>query len=155
MRLPSRDARRDAGRGVVLIDVGAALGDHDDPRVAVARRHRRHHARVGDAQALDAVHAQLGIDDGELVEAHLQEPAWWWYESALARDERVEVVVRVADVGPGHELLADPVGERIRREDLARELHALHEPVAVGLRREVVRVHARLAPAGRRSTGGS
>ena len=66
--------RRD-GRAVEAVgrldEVGAALGDHHDPGVAVARRDGRHHARVGDPQALDAVDAQLGIDDRELVEAHL------------------------------------------------------------------------------------
>ena len=56
--LPARlmcASRRDGGRaGRALEPVGAALGDHHDPGVAVARTGRRHDARVGDAQARDA-----------------------------------------------------------------------------------------------------
>ncbi len=68
-----RDGR--AMQAVGRVDhVGAALGDHHDAGVAVARRHRGHHARVGDTEALDPVHAQLRVDDGELMR---QDPARW------------------------------------------------------------------------------
>ena len=43
--------------------LGRLLADHDRRRVRVAADDVRHHARVGDAQAGDAVHAQPRIDD--------------------------------------------------------------------------------------------
>ena len=39
--------------------------------VRVTAWDHRHDRRVDDAQAFDAVHAQLGIDHGEVVGAHL------------------------------------------------------------------------------------
>ena len=59
-----------AGRAC-LEPVRQPLGDHHDPGVAVARRHDRHDARVGDPQPLDAAHPQLGVDDRQVVGAHL------------------------------------------------------------------------------------
>ena len=101
-----------------------------------------------------AVDAQLGIDDGELVEAHRHEPAWWWYESALRVTNAFRSSSELPTSWPGQQLLADPVRERLRREELARELHALDEPVAVGLRRRGSSGSRAASRAGRRSRAG-
>ena len=45
-------------------EVGALLADHDAGGVGVARDHGRHDRGVGDAQAKEAVDAQLGVDHG-------------------------------------------------------------------------------------------
>ena len=72
------------------------------------------------------------------------EPAWWWYESALRRDERVQVVV---DLRARAAARRRPRPRRRRREDRAGELDALDEPVAVGPRvAEVVRVDRAASP---------
>ena len=125
-----------------------ALGDHQDPGVAVARRDRGHDARVGDAQPCDAVHAQLGIDDREVVVPIRHEPAWWWYESAVAR-RNARSSSSVCGSSAGMQLLAGPGRERLRREDLARDLDRLDHLVQVGLRvAEVVRVRPADGPIG-------
>ena len=64
---PSTDGRSEA----CAHELGRALADHDRRSVRVARGDQRHHGRVGDAQALDPVHPELRIDDGQLVDAHL------------------------------------------------------------------------------------
>src|SRR5690349_22034649 len=51
--------------------IGALLADHDRRRIGVAARQRRHDRRVGNAQALDAVHAQFAVDDGKRIRPHL------------------------------------------------------------------------------------
>ena len=54
-----------AGDAAVPADqVRRPLADHDRRRVRVAAHDRRHDRAVDDAQALDAVHAQLAVDDG-------------------------------------------------------------------------------------------
>ena len=40
-------------------EVGGALGDHEHRAIGIAARHRGHDGGVGDAQAVDAAHAQL------------------------------------------------------------------------------------------------
>ena len=69
---PAAGARRPESRGQAVAaasgdatedQVGGLLGDHHRRRVRVRARDRRHHRRVDDAQPLDAVDAQLGVDD--------------------------------------------------------------------------------------------
>src|SRR5262244_2908835 len=50
--------------------VGGLLSDHDASRHGVPGRDARHDRGVGDAQAVDAVDAELTVDDGHLVAAH-------------------------------------------------------------------------------------
>ena len=146
--MQSPPSRRD-GRAVQAVgrldEVGAALGDHHDPRVAVARRHGRHHARVGD-RAGPRRRARAARDRRRRARrgpCGTSRPG-----GGTSRPCRVTNALRSSSElptsWPGQQLLAGPLRERLRREDLARELDALDEPVAVGLRREVVRVHARL-----------
>jgi hypothetical protein len=44
-------------------EIGGLLADHDTGRVGVAADEVRHDRGIGDAQALDAAHAQVRIDD--------------------------------------------------------------------------------------------
>ena len=115
-----------------LDHVGAALGDHHDPRVAVARRHGGHDARVGDPQALDAVDAQLGVDDGHVVEAHAARAGLVVVRVGLVASRSVQLVVGLRRPGPGISSSPTHAAEGLRREELARELDALDQPVAVG-----------------------
>ena len=40
---------------------------------------QRHHGGIGDAQALDAAHAELRVDDRASSSTPiLQVPTWWW-----------------------------------------------------------------------------
>ncbi len=47
--------------------VGGALGDHQHRGVDVAADQVGHHGGVDDAQALGAMHPQLGVDDGPVI----------------------------------------------------------------------------------------
>jgi hypothetical protein len=50
-------------------EVGRAFGDRVDGGVGVGGDAGGHHGSVGHAQAADAAHAQLRVDDGRLVGA--------------------------------------------------------------------------------------
>src|SRR5262249_16253840 len=50
--------------------VGGLLSDHDASRHRVPGRDARHDRGVGDAQAVDAVDAELTVDDGHFIAAH-------------------------------------------------------------------------------------
>src|SRR2546421_12360294 len=65
---PSRSTRS-AISAALPDQVGAPLRDGHDGGVAVARRYRRHDARVDDAYAAHAAHAQVRVDDRPVVDA--------------------------------------------------------------------------------------
>jgi hypothetical protein len=102
--------------------VRGALGDGDRRRVRVPARNHRHHRRVDDAQALEAVDAQLIVDDGLRVLAH-----------AAGADGVIDGEGRARD-RVAHRLVAVAVGRRERlgavgriagwRADVERQAHA-------------------------------
>ncbi len=55
------------GEPVLFDHVGRLLADHDGGRVGVAVDQVGHDGRVDDAQPLEAVDAQPGVDDGQRV----------------------------------------------------------------------------------------
>src|SRR5256885_14262313 len=65
---PSRSTRS-AISAALPNQVGGPLRDGHDGGVAVARRYRRHDARVDDAHAAHAAHAQGRVDDRPGVDA--------------------------------------------------------------------------------------
>ena len=96
-----------------------------DGRVGVAGHERGHDAAVDDAQALDAVHAQLGIDDGERVarRAHLAGAGRMEDRRAPAAREFEQVVV--ADgLRPGPVFAGDVGRERAGGGEAPREADA-------------------------------
>src|SRR5215813_12921165 len=50
--------------------VGGLLSDHDAGRHSVPSRDARHDRGVSDAQAVDAVYAELTVNDGHFITAH-------------------------------------------------------------------------------------
>ena len=72
--LVSRSDRRHCDRSDSVClpnQVGGPLSDHDASRHSVPGRDARHDLGVGDAQAVDAVDAELTVNDGHFVAAHL------------------------------------------------------------------------------------
>src|SRR5207248_10183920 len=59
----SRYLLQSGGAGVLEDHVGAFLANHDRGRVGYAARHLRHDRGVCNAQPLDAVDLEAGIDD--------------------------------------------------------------------------------------------
>ena len=81
-----------------IITVGACV---------LPERDFRHHRRVGHAQALDSAHAQLGIDDRHLVDAHAARPDLVVVGDRGATDVVVQLASRL-DARPRVALLARP-----------------------------------------------
>lgn len=71
MRLVARNLRGLGDGGALLDEVGGALADHNAGGVGVPADNGWHHRGIGHAQPLNADHAQLGIDDGQRIAAHL------------------------------------------------------------------------------------
>ena len=128
-----------------LDQVRRLLADHDRRGVGVAARDRRHDGGIGDAQALEAVDAQLGVDDrsdragrGRVVDGVRRAP-----------DEVHDLVVRVA--GRRGVRLAHDLPERLLLGDLERLAHAREHALAILLGGQEVAQHDRLGVRHRRA----
>ena len=91
----------------------------------------------------DAVDAQLRVDHRHVVEPHLAGAGLVVIGVGAAPHEAGQRLVAL-HVRARHQLVADPRGEGRGGEDVAGQLHRLHQPVAVGGGAEVVGVDQRL-----------
>lgn len=102
-----------------LDHVGRLFGNHNDRRVCVCADQRGHDGRVGHAQTLDAVHAELRVNHSRLV------PAW----AHLGRAHRM---VNGDGIVPDHAL---PVGVRVLRYGHAPRKRYVMQTAAVPAKR--------------------
>src|SRR5262245_59210761 len=87
--MTERGSRRIASLAARFDQVGGLLADHDARRVGVAVDQHRHDRRVGHAQSLDAMDAELRVHYRHPVAAHL-----------AGADLVVLRLHRAADIGP-------------------------------------------------------
>ena len=140
--------RGGGGGGPGLEDhVGGLLADHDAGRVGVAVDDDGHDGGVGDAQAVDAVDAEPGVDDGRGVggRPHLARAHRVVHGHRQVVDEaqpigvRVVLVVAAGREGRGHQRHAHgPHGRRV--DDALRHADALQQDAGVAVGRQVARV---------------
>uniref|UniRef100_A0A182JMJ5 Uncharacterized protein n=1 Tax=Anopheles atroparvus TaxID=41427 RepID=A0A182JMJ5_ANOAO len=138
--------------GRFLDEVRSLLADHDDRRVDVAAGDPRHNAGVDHPQSLDAVDAQLRIDDGPWVvrRAHLGRAGHVVDRHRVLSDRAVPVLV--GELGQmtavRHLLAVEPSAEALHGLRLAkrnRRLDALAQHANVVRMREIVMVEQRIA----------
>src|SRR6516225_6977104 len=115
---------------------GRELPDHDGGGVGVGRRDRGHDRGVGDAQALDAADAQLGVYHRFLARSHGAGTHRMEIAHAGAAKERQSL--SSAHSHRRSDPAFDQVAEGRLRGDLEPQLDAGHQGVDVGLFRQEV-----------------
>ena len=125
--------------------VGGLLADHDRRGVEVAVGDAREDRAVGDAQALDADDAALGVDHRQRVVAAAEAGGAAGVVGALdlLADEAVELVVARSAAAPGWISLAGVGAEGGLGEDLAGQPDAVAEVAPVLRVRHVVEADRR------------
>jgi len=121
---------------------GTLLGDHNRRRVGVGRGDRRHHRGVDDPQPIDAVHAQLAVDDAHRVRTH-QAGAAGVIAGAAVAPRVVEQLVVGLDLEAGQGLFADELLQHGRRKQPLRKVQAADDGAPVPLLRKIARVDRR------------
>src|SRR5215831_14999235 len=117
---------------------GCEFPDHDATGVGIGRRNRGHDRGIGDAQAVNAAHAQLGVHHRLPVQAHRAGPHR--VEIAQAR-----LTSELRGVFPAHSLRWDyPALDQVEVCRLRREVEAQFDAgrqgIDVGLFRQKVRL---------------
>src|SRR5436190_18962036 len=120
---PSRSTRSAMAR--LLDEVGGPFRDRDDGGVAVARRYRRHDARIHDADAGQTADPQLRVDNRQVVDAHPAGTGLVVVTVGAVPHEPLDVGPR-AHVRPGHQLALEVRLERGGREDVPGQLESLY-----------------------------
>src|SRR6185369_11273233 len=100
-------------------------------RLGVGADDGRHDGGVDDAQALDAVHPQVGVDHGLVAGAHRAGPDRVVGGAAVGLDELDVVVLGAQRALPGQVLGLDVAGHRRLGHDLPALLHALRADLDV------------------------
>ena len=100
-----------------LDHVGGLLADHDGRCIGIAADQGRHHRRIDDAQAVEAVDFQTGVDHGHRVAAHF--------------DGADRVIHGIDALAPGyidtemnHDFWSTPSGEKLAKRIPQRRVGA-------------------------------
>jgi hypothetical protein len=120
--------------------VGALVFSRDDSR---------HHRRIGDPQSIDAVDAELRVDDAVVGRAHAA-AARRVIEVLAARSQPGDPLLAAADALPRVQALAEQSGEGSCASELLDQLECSEHGVELSLTREEVVENPRLLGGPRR-----